>query len=94
MVLTTHPAVVNILNLGPGDLHILTLVLGDRLAALGGDGILLSAAVWCVVENGTSKQGETKLGVSSGQSLAGSDQQEETEMAVHSVECCPGKFLP
>ena len=45
MYLTTHPAVVNILNLGPGNLHILTHVLSNGFAALGGDGVLLCGAV-------------------------------------------------
>ena len=89
ILVTTHPAVVNILDLGPGDLNVLTLVLSDRLAALGGDGVLLSGAVGSVVEDGTSEHGETQLGVSGRESLAGSGQKEETEKAVHGAGVLP-----
>ena len=92
--LTTHPAVVNILNLGPGNLHILTHVLSNGFAALGRDGVLLCGAVGGVIEERTSEQRETNLRVSSRQSVSGCSQEAEAEKGEHSAECCPGEMLP
>ena len=78
----THPAVVHVLNLGPGDLHILAHILSHGLAGLGGDGVLLSGAVRSVVQQRVTKP---KLRLGSGESLAGSCQQEETDQVVHVV---------
>ena len=79
--LSTHPAVVNILNLGARDLNILALVLSDRLAALGGDGVLLSGAVWGVIEEVVTEQRDLRLRGREG--LGGPGQYEETEERVH-----------
>merc|ERR1712083_48682 len=76
------PAVVLVLNLRPGDLHILADVLSHGLTALGGDGVLLSGAVRSVVQQGVAKP---KLRLRSGESLAGRGHQEETGQEVHLV---------
>ena len=81
-VVSTHPAVVLVLNLRPGDLHVLADVLSDGLAALGGDGVLLSGAVRSVVQQRVAKP-ELRLG--SGESLAGGGHQEETDEELHVV---------
>ena len=90
----THPAVVNILDLGPGDLNILAHVLSDGLTGLGGDGVLLSGAVRSVVQQGVAKP---KLRLRSGESLAGRGHQEETDQEVHlvaEVKIAPEVKLP
>ena len=85
----THPAVVLVLNLRPGDLHVLAHVLSHGLTALGGDGVLLSGAVRSVVQQRVAKP---KLRLRSGESLAGRGHQDETDQEVHVV--AEVKFLP